>query len=541
MKYTWLLTTSFFWIPMALCHAEPKSGAIKDAEFVIEKQKKNKVNHEQRLFFKAPARTTKRLNKPLASIKELMLEDVSFHPEAEIYLPFRLEKEKPDLSFNHYCRLGIGSLLLPYLEVSLDNCPFGKTIWLANLAFVPELWNKKSRETSLFLQGRYGVGLWRLQPNLHYQHSWYNYNDATTHACGIHQGKISLLLQQASASSTQDGQVSLNLLKYQNKKINEQLLTLQYKWVKQLDNWSLKVASYNDIAGYTNDTNQQTRFIFSVAPSCYLRLFKSMQLKTGLRMAYHNDPIPGKIPNFDLYPMAKIGCVLTPWLTPYVGIKGMGVGGSVVPLHLHDVVAKNPFIASNWELSYYHQYFSLYGGSKGILSPHLSYHLRVAYRQLKHQPKIVSVSEDQVKLAYNPGDDYVLKSTGLVNYSIPDTTFSTTIQGSYYRYFDNGSRPIWWYHKPVYKLKQMLAYSPHSKVLLKGNLHLYGPTIVKDITGATTERERIINLSLDIDYFISKRFTVFLMVDNLLNRKHISYTGYPDKKINFTGGLQYRW
>lgn len=541
MKYTCLCISLFFSIPVGLCHADTKAGAIKDAEFVIEKQKKNTVNQEQRLFFKAPMRTAKSLNKPLATIKTLMLEDIVFDPAAEMYLPFRLEAQGNTLFYNHYCRLGIGSLLLPYLEIALDNYPFGKAIWSTNLAFVPALWNKKSTEASIALQGKFGVGSWLLQPALSYQHAWYKYSDTTAHTCRLHQGKGNLLVKQATESSTQDGQVRLGLLNYHDKKINEQLLILTYRWRKQLDNWSVKVTSYNDIADYTNDKTQQARLIFSATPSVYLTLPKAIQFKTGLRMAYHNDPIPGKIPSFDLYPMFKVSCGAATWFAPYIGIKGMGVGGSVVPLHLQDIVAKNPFIASNEKLSHRYQYFKLYGGSKAVVAPHLAYHLRIVYRQLKHQYRVVAGPDQQISLKYNPGDCNVLKATGLVDYSIPNTLLHTTIKGSYCRYMDNGPEPIWWYHKPRYKLKQTLTYRLHEKVLLNGKLHLHGPTIIKDIEGIATELRRVIHLSLGIDYLISERFTAFLMVNNLLNRKHMAYTGYPDKKINFTGGLQYRW
>ncbi|TSJ81403.1 MAG: hypothetical protein NMK33_02800 [Candidatus Cardinium sp.] len=546
MKYTWLFIALFFWMPTAMCRAEAKAGTIKDAEFVIEKQKNNRVNQEQRLFFKAPTPATKNFNKPLATVKGLMVEELSFGPEPHRYLPFNLEKKRDSFSFNHYCRLGIGSLLLPYLEVAFNSAPSRCAIWSATLAFVPELWNKKSTEASVCLQGRYGVGAWLLQPSLDYQHNWYQYSDTITSGCSLHQGRVGLLFKQASPS--QNGQVNLNFLDYPNKKISEQLLTLKYKWVKQLDNCCLQVASYNDIAGYTNHKKQQTRFILSVAPSVYLRLLKSMQLKAGLRMAYHNNPVSGDIPNFALCPMAKINCMLATWFTPYIGIKGMGVGGSVMPLHLHDVVAKNPFIAPSWTLSHRYQYLKLYGGSRGVVSPDLSYHLHLAYRQLKNQSRMVVVTEDQIKLKYNPvrlnynpNDCNQLKATGLIDYSLSGTTLKTTIQASYYWYFDNKSAPIWWYHKPGYKLKPILTYSPHPKFLLKSNLKLYGPTTVKDIDGNKTELGMIINLSLGMDYSISKRFTAFLMVSNLFNRKHITYAGYPDKKFNITGGLQYRW
>ncbi|MCT4696932.1 hypothetical protein [Candidatus Cardinium sp. TP] len=539
MKYTWLFIASFFCLPVAICHAETK--AIKDAEFVIEKQKNNRVNQEQRLFFKAPTRTTKSANKPLATIQALTLEDITFEPAPETYRPFSLATQGNSPTFNHYCRLGIGSLLLPYVEVGLANYCFGQSIWSMYLGFTPELWNNKSREAALGIQGQYGIESWLLQPSIHYQHSWYKYNDTITDTRRLDQAQANLSVKQANTSSTQDGQVKLHLLKDHDKKIHEQLLTLKYKWMKELDNWSLKVASYNDIAGYTNDHIKQTRFILSAAPSFYLHLFKPIQLKVGVRISYHNDPIPGKIPRFDLYPMAKIAYRAATWLVPYMGIKGMGVGGSVIPLHLHDIVAKNPFIAPNWKLSHQHQYFKLYGGSKGVVAPHCTYHLHVVYQRLKNQSRILSDTTHQIKLAYHPSDYNLCKATGLFDYRLPNGKLGITIQGTYHLYFDHTAYPVWWYHKPVYKFKQALFYKPHAKVLLNGKLHLHGPTTLKNIEGTATALSKTINLSLGVDYAIFNRLTAFIMVSNLLNRTHITYTGYPDKKINITGGLEYKW
>lgn len=541
MQYTWPFIVLFFWLPVAICHAETKAGAIKDAEFIIEKQKKNTVTQEQKLFFKAPMPTTKGLHKPLKTLQEATLEDILFDPAPALYFPFGLKQKGAGPSFHHYCSIGMGSLLLPYVELGLGNTPFVKGIWSTNLAFVPALWNKKAREASLALQGRYGLGSWRLQPHLNYQYAWHKYSDATAHTCKLHQGNISLWVKQASESSTQDGQVDIKITGYQDKNINEQLCRLKYKWVKQLNHWSLQLASYNDIASYTNDRNQQKRFILSATPSLCIHLSSSMLLKAGVRMAYHNDPILGTIPNFDLYPMAKIGYVMATWLSTYIGIKGMGVGGSVIPLHLHDIVAKNPFIASSWKLSHPHQYLKVYGGSKGIIAPKLAYYFHIAYRQLKNQSRIVSVTKDQIRLHYNPKDYNLLKTTGLVSYGMPDTRYRATIKGTYYQYFENSSAPIWWYHKPLYKLKPTFTYKPHSKVWLTGNLDLRGPTVVKDINGTSREIGTMINLSLGMDYFISKRLAAFVMISNLLNRSHIAYTGYPDKKINITAGLAYRW
>ena len=537
MKYTWLFIPLLFLIPMDLCYAETKSSAIKDAEFVIEKQKKNIVTQEHRRFFKAPMPTIKHFNKPLKTLNELKLKTILFYPAPQLYLPFSLKQKGTPPSFHRYCKIGICRSFLPYLSIGLDHYPFAKGIWSTNLAFLPPLWHKNSKEGSFTLEGRYDHGSWRFQPHLNYQPAWHKYSDL--HTCMLHQSKLSLLVKQASESSIQDGQIDIKVIDYQNKNISEKLCTLHYKWVKRLDNWFFKIASYHAIARYVNGTVPQTRLIFSATPSLCLHLYKAMQLKVGLRMAYHNDLVPVEIPNFDLYPMVKIGYQIAPWFAPYIAIQGMGVGGSVVPLHLHDIVAKNPFVAPNWELSHSHQYFKLYGGSKGIIRPNLSYRFDIAYRQLKNQPRIVKDHQDEVRLAYHPQDYKLVKVIGVVDYGM--AKYHVTIKGTYYPYVGNRSAPIWWYHKPRYKLRPTFTYIPHSKVLLTSNLHLDGATTVKDIYGNSMPVRVRINLSVGIDYFILKKFVAFLVASNLLNRAHIGYTRYPDQTFNLMVGLAYKW
>ncbi|MGI2298457.1 hypothetical protein ACRRVB_01415 [Candidatus Cardinium hertigii] len=537
MQYTRLCIALFFSISAPLSHAETKTGAIKDAEFVIEKQKKNRVAQEQRLFFKAPTPIIKHLNKPLKALNALKLKAIPFDPAPQLYLPFCFKQKETRPPFHRYCKIGVCTSLLPYLEIGLDHYPFGKGIWSTNLAFVPPLWGKNSKEGSFALQGRYDIGSWRFQPHLNYQPACHQYS--SLHHCMLHQGKIGLLVKQASESSIQDGQVNIKVIDYYNKNINEKLCTLHYKWVKRLDSWFFKIANYHAIALYVNGTTRQKRLIFSATPSLCLHLYKAMQLKVGLRMTYHNDVVPVGIPNFDLYPMVKIGYGIATWFTPYIGIQGMGVGSSVVPLHLHDVVAKNPFIASNCKLSHPHQYFKLYGGSKGIMTSNLSYRLCIVYRQLKNQSRIVENAQNQIILAYNPQDYKLVKVIARVHYAI--SQYHVTIKSAYYSYFKNGSAPIWWYDKPRFKLKPTFTYIPHAKILLTSKLHLDGPTTVKDIHGRSMQIDTRINLSVGIDYFIFKKFVAFLMASNLLNRSHIPYTRYPDQKINLMVGLAYKW
>lgn len=542
MRYTWLFLALFFLVSAPLSYGGTNAGTIQDAEFVIEKEKKNKLNQEQRLFFKAPGRTTKRFHKPLASLKTLTVPEVLFNPISPVYLPFSLEKSKNKFLFNHYARLGISSLVLPYIEIGLANRFVVKGTWSATIAFLPQLWNDKARKSLLCLEGQYGTKSWQFQPNVRYEYNCHEYEHKIKGAISkLHQSRVGLLVKQANASLTQNGKINLYFTNYQDQKISEQLFTIRYKCFKQLNNWALKIASYSDVANYVNNANQQTRLIFSAIPSLNIPLSKVLGLKAGLIMAYHNDPIPGKIVRFNLYPMVKINYAIAAYAHPYIGLKGMAVGSNVEPLHLRQVVAKNPFIAQNWKLSHCYEYFKLYGGIKGNILSTFLYHFRIAYQGLKNQSKMVQLTKKKVKMIAYPNETKVLKATGLVDYTMLSKKFNTVVKGIYYYHPVNASLPAWWYHKPGHKLKLACAYNFHPKWLFKSTLRLTAPTTVKDMYGLSIQQHRQIDLGVGIDYFISQKFTAFLMVNNLLNRTHVSYTSYPDKKINITGGLQYRW
>ncbi|WP_123662071.1 hypothetical protein [Candidatus Cardinium hertigii] len=224
----------------------------------------------------------------------------------------------------------------------------------------------------------------------------------------------------------------------------------------------------------------------------------------------------------------------------------MGLGGSVKRLCLYKVIEKNPFINKNYKLSHYHQYLNVYGGINGSFSSDLSYHLNVTYRQLKNLPRMVVADAQSTtyKLLYNENTHNVVKATGIVEYTIPNAKLNTSIKGTYYLYEKNTSSPIWWYNKPKYRFKPTFSYRPHPKLSLTGSLHLHGSTIVKYEDGSPKKLEEIIDIALGGNYFCSKKFAIFVMLDTPLNPNNTSNTGYPDKKfnsINITGGIQYKW
>ncbi|MBX9889764.1 MAG: hypothetical protein K2X94_00635 [Amoebophilaceae bacterium] len=549
MRYHWLLICSFFWIGLTTSYVEAATGAINDAEFIIEKQKKNEINPEKKIFFKAPLPVIKKSDRPLKAITSLELECPPFNPSTPPYDPFNLPQAAPTLAlFHNYGRLGIASFSwLPYLKLFLSNLPLFSGLWSTHLFFTPELLQQTYREVGGAFKGKYRKNAWLLHTHLGYHANTHIYCDevVATQKRIIHHVVGQLLVQQAKGAVGQNGKANYSVMVYHKEKISEQFCSFRYIWVKGFKNFFLKIATYNDIARYVHEELTTTGVICSAQPNLYLTLSKKDQLKVGLRMAYQNKPIEGIIPSFDLYPSLKIRRTITTALIPYCGISGMGIGGSVTPLHLGDIVAKNPFIAKGCKPSHTHRYLSLYLGSKGTFSKDASYHWHTSCSTFRNLSRIVPIAHQSegylYQLLYNQHSTTILKSTLRVAYTMAKLPLKITTKGTFYHSFENQDAPIWWYNKPRLKLKPTLSYSPHSKLFFNSSMDFRLGTTIKDINGMEKKLNHLLDVNLGADYCFNKRFMLFIIATNLFNRDNIPYTGYKKKKGNITIGIQYKW
>ena len=53
------------------------------------------------------------------------------------------------------------------------------------------------------------------------------------------------------------------------------------------------------------------------------------------------------------------------------------------------------------------------------------------------------------------------------------------------------------------------------------------------------QTDAVIDLSLRADYRITPKFSIFVLANNLANRRYQPYLNYPVKGINVIGGLTY--
>ena len=145
------------------------------------------------------------------------------------------------------------------------------------------------------------------------------------------------------------------------------------------------------------------------------------------------------------------------------------------------------------------------------------------------------------QLLYNPHSTTILKSTLRIAYTMTKLPLKITNKVTFYHPFETQNAPGWWYNKPRLKLKPSLSYKPHSKLFLNSSIDFRLGTTIKDIEGNKKKVNHLLDINLGADYCFNKRFMLFIIATNLLNRDNIPYTGYKKQKGNITVGIQYKW
>jgi hypothetical protein len=541
----WVLVCAFCWT-QSICRAETtKEGAISDAEFVIEKQKENKLSQEKKLFFKAPLPTVPIHKVPWQTIQPAEAGLDCFEPAPTLLTPFyALWEQRPLKPVRHCARIGITSQWLPYILCRFQAFPLGEGMGSTQLSWVPPTMEQKWKAGSASFTTIHRNASWLFRTKLTYQQDRHAYLDiAPPPKRTLHQIRGRFSVEQADDHTVQYGTIEGNSLHYQNHALSEQLLQLQYKWLRRYNGFALQAATYSDFAYYKNEKVAQKRFIVSAKPGIRMDFLPSIQLKGEATIAYHNDPIPNFVSHFQVYPSVKVSSKITDWLQPYLRLSGMGVGGNVVPLHLCKAAAKQAFVAKEVTLSHKHQYLTVQGGNKGTVGS-IAHQLHIAYRQFRNAARrVFAADQTTYTLLYHTHPSHTLKTTLVLHGTVPGVQqLGTTAKVTYCHTFQDAAAPMGWYAKPTLTIKPMLRYTTlHQKLFLTGGCIFRNSALLKDAAGMETNLKPTIDVHVGADYLLTPHWAVFLTVDNLLDRKNCSYARYHGIGRTLLGGIQYRW
>ncbi|HWA34754.1 MAG TPA: hypothetical protein VG737_11515 [Cyclobacteriaceae bacterium] len=290
----------------------------------------------------------------------------------------------------------------------------------------------------------------------------------------------------------------------------------------------------------------QTRHLFRVKPAYQFNPIDKLVLTAGANIAISSDQYPGS-KDFHFYPHVKAQYELSPSFEAY-GI----VTGDMDKVNLHSISAENMWVASN-SISVSNNFFNtnrsleFKGGINGKVGRKVAVGAGVSVAALKnfyyygvlgsnanpaHQP--LPAFMNSFYLMYD-GNTRRINPFAEISYAEAET-FKLSVRGDYFKYStEDLPGPS---QRPTYRISATSLYNIFDKISLEagfiaqGGMKVYG-------AGSSIALDPAFDLNVKTRYFISKQFSAFVMLNNILGNNYPLYLGYPARGFQVLGGVSW--
>jgi hypothetical protein len=526
----------------AFAQQAPAEGTLKDAEFIIEKERKLSLPEASRLFEQAPAMPL--LPEP---IKPLRYALPTLFPVFDI-LPLktkilRAKQEGLAQLYGNLLKAGHGNFHTPYLEVffaNKRNPTYGYGLHIQHLSAGEKVYGEEAHNL-VQLHGTLFTKTLRLGAEACYSRDGYQLYDSENDATATPPQQI---LQQFGIRKTLRN-YNQETLNYQIEasfhhladgyKARESQWGFNSKGDYDLNDLFTNKASTNlYLTHHCDEAVKTNRNLWRIRPLLAIAL-DDFDIEGGINLVYQNDPSP-VVSEFNIYPAIEVKYALHKWLRPYLGISGNMQQNS-----LQSFLQENPFLAANTTLRHTNQRFLFYGGAKGDVMHQISYHagLSVATYQNLHCFLNNAENPGRFDVCYDPKTT-LINTFGELAHTNQTEALTVRLRGDHFHYMLKELERPW--HRPRYQLAISSGYRLYDKIIFKGSAYWLGGMEALDVTSnAPIRLNSVVDLGVGIDYLWSARFSIFLDCKNILAHSHERYLHYSARRFHFVAGLTYAW
>ncbi len=245
--------------------------------------------------------------------------------------------------------------------------------------------------------------------------------------------------------------------------------------------------------------------------------------------------------NFYIFPAAKLELQVIPkYVRLFVEAKG-----DVNKSTLLDFSTVNPFIGQNIDIKNSVDKLDLSAGLKGTLAPGLSFKAFIFRNSVKYMPLMVSnfgPGGNKFAVIYDNGDSRINGFTGELDYKASD---DVDVFGRVeFKDYQMAQQAQAW-NLPKFKLTAGTAIHINRKVDITGSLLLRGTTYDLPYADALTAKSTVtpttigsfVDLSGGVNYKATNKISIFVKVNNILDRTNTTWLYYPDYGFNIFGGV----
>ncbi|MBE9462876.1 TonB-dependent receptor [Dyadobacter subterraneus] len=227
-------------------------------------------------------------------------------------------------------------------------------------------------------------------------------------------------------------------------------------------------------------------------------------------------------------------------LSPIDGVHVFGGwNGDVVRNTLKGMLSENQWLGPNVLIVNTEKNSDIFAGVKGEVAGGFNYEGKVSYTSYHNFYNFNNSLADTSKFSiiYDPQKTKVLNISGQAGYTYNDL-FKTSLKVNYYDYSMGSVEEAW--HRPDLTLNWFNALTISKKLFVTADFYMLKGIKAKNFqSGVVTKLPVISDLNLKIDYLLTRNFSAFVSLNNILGKEYQRYQYYPQQGLNFVGGLSF--
>lgn len=227
-------------------------------------------------------------------------------------------------------------------------------------------------------------------------------------------------------------------------------------------------------------------------------------------------------------------------VTPFTGLHIFaGWNGDIVRNTLKSMLSENQWLGPNVIIANTEKTAEYSAGVKGETSSGFNYEGKVAYTSYRNFYNFNNslVDTSRFSIIYDSGKTKVLTISAQAGYNFNDL-FKTSLKGNFFDYSVESVEEAW--HRPDLTLNWFNALSISKKLFVTADFYMLRGMKAKNFqSGVVTKLPIITDLNLKIDYLLTRNFSAFVAINNVLGKEYQRYQYYPQQGLNFIGGLSF--
>ncbi|TAE37502.1 MAG: TonB-dependent receptor [Runella slithyformis] len=527
--------------------AQKKTGEIDSQTFEVEKKKRIELPPANRLYNKV---------QPAVSAEDNQKMSYEFNPPklslgapklTPAVLPVNGDQKKDEEAgnLNNYVKVGAGNFGKLYAETFLgggspDLSYNVQYKHLSNQTGPVDAKNSASSDNNLKLNGIYQTGNFKVSGGVHYdRENYYFYARRNAEKANIRQTLNTMGANLGFENSNNERLIDYG---FQTSiyRLTDNYNASETDWATNFTGSVSILPNFYALVGagaYVSqraDAETFARNLFRVTPS--FKYVHSNFTITAAFKAINETDDRLQINRTVGFPVVELD------VTPFSGVHLFaGLDGDINRNTLRSLLNENRWLAPNVTVANTEKNRDIYGGAKGELGSGFQFEVKVSYANYKNFYAFNNSWTDTTQFSVLYDADYInaLAVSGQVGYQYKNIVRST-LRADVFDYNVKRLEAAW--NRPTTTITWNNSFVFTKKLFATLDLYYLAGLQGKNFaTNRIVKQENIADLNLKIDYLLTRNFSSFVSVNNLLGRSYERYLYYPQQGLNFLAGLSFQF